>query len=230
MSYFQNSDTFPSAESSPDPLQLLDYRRRVAGLYARVRHQEAGEEAWLRFRTGRDELFARHPQSALSEADRAAFTELPYYPYDPALRFTVTLELGVEPQEYEITLRDDGDFRLRRVGQVCFDLEGTAVSLSLYRILGYGGGLFLPFGDATNGSETYGGGRYLLDTAKGADLGSTGEQLVLDFNYAYNPSCAYDARWHCPLAPLENKLTVPVRAGERLWPPGTPSDAVSEGD
>jgi uncharacterized protein (DUF1684 family) len=229
MSRSHHSDTFPSDESSPNPLELLDYRRQVFGLYAQVRHQGAGEEAWRRFRVGRDELFARHPQSALPEADRAAFTGLPYYPYNPKLRYTTKLELNVEPQEYEITLRDDGNFRLRRVGHVRVDLEGEAVSLSLYRILGYGGGLFLPFGDATNASETYGGGRYLLDTTKGADLGSVGEQLVLDFNYAYNPSCAYDARWHCPLAPLENKLAVPVRAGERLWQTATPSSAVSEG-
>jgi uncharacterized protein (DUF1684 family) len=83
---------------------------------------------------------------------------------------------------------------------------------------GYAGGLFLPFRDGTNGTETYGAGRYVLDTAKGADLGAAadGGSLVVDFNFAYQPSCAFDPRWACPLSPPENGLDVPVRAGERL--------------
>ena len=74
--------------------------------------------------------------------------------------------------------------------------------------------MFLPFRDATSGNTTYGGGRYLLDTAKGADLGSAGDALVLDFNFAYHPSCVYDPKWVCPLAPLANRLAVAVEAGE----------------
>jgi hypothetical protein len=88
--------------------------------------------------------------------------------------------------------------------------------LELYWLTSYGGGLFLPFADATSGTETYGAGRYLLDTVKGADLGQEEGRLVLDFNFAYFPSCAYDPRWTCPLAPPANRLSVPVRAGERL--------------
>lgn len=90
--------------------------------------------------------------------------------------------------------------------------------LSVFWLEGYGGGLFLPFRDATSGGETYGAGRYLLDTIKGADLGgdpARGE-LLLDFNLAYHPSCAYDPRWNCPLAPRENWLSVAVPVGERL--------------
>ncbi|MDH5246403.1 MAG: DUF1684 domain-containing protein, partial [Betaproteobacteria bacterium] len=75
---------------------------------------------------------------------------------------------------------------------------------------------WLPFSDATGGSETYGGGRYLYDTIKGADLGIDGSAIVLDFNFAYNPSCAYDARWSCPLSPSENRLPYAVPAGERM--------------
>ncbi len=97
-----------------------------------------------------------------------------------------------------------------------FELSGAPLRLSLYWLDGYAGGLFLSFRDATSGKETYGACRYLLDTVKGADLGTEGERLVLDFNFAYNPSCAYDARWACPLAPPENRLAVSVRAGERL--------------
>jgi uncharacterized protein (DUF1684 family) len=83
---------------------------------------------------------------------------------------------------------------------------------------GYAGGLFLPFRDATNGTETYGAGRYLLDTAKSADLGGGSEpgSLVLDFNFAFHPSCAFDPKWSCPLAPPENRVDVRIEAGERL--------------
>ena len=89
------------------------------------------------------------------------------------------------------------------------------MTLELYWIEGYGGGLFLSFRDATAGSETYGAGRYLLDTVKGADLGASGGRLVLAFNFAYNPSCAYDPRWVCPLAPTANSLPLAITAGER---------------
>jgi len=97
-----------------------------------------------------------------------------------------------------------------------FELNGRWLSLELYWLEGYGGGLFLPFSDTTSGDGTYGGGRYLLDTVKGADLGIENGRLVLDFNFAYNPSCAYDPKWVCPLAPAQNRLPIPVRAGERL--------------
>ena len=105
--------------------------------------------------------------------------------------------------------------RFRRFGIVRFELAGRARELSLYWLDGYGGGVFLPFADATRGGETYGGGRYLLDTVKGADLGEADGRLVLDFNFAYNPSCSYDPRWVCPLSPPENRLDTAVRAGER---------------
>jgi uncharacterized protein len=89
--------------------------------------------------------------------------------------------------------------------------------LTLYWIGGYGGGTFLPFADATSGTETYGLGRYLLDTIKGADLGGTQDgRTILDFNFAYFPSCAYSSRYVCPLAPRSNRVDVAVRGGERL--------------
>ena len=105
--------------------------------------------------------------------------------------------------------------RFRRFGVVRFELAGSPRELALFWLEGYGGGAFLPFADATSGEETYGGGRYLLDTVKGADLGEADGRLVLDFNFAYNPSCSYDPRWVCPLSPPENRLPVEVRAGER---------------
>jgi uncharacterized protein (DUF1684 family) len=105
---------------------------------------------------------------------------------------------------------------LRRFGLAHFRLLETDASLELYWLEGYGGGVFAPFADATSGRETYGAGRYVLDTIKGADLGEVDGRLVLDFNFAYQPSCSYDPRWTCPLAPPANRLALPVRAGERL--------------
>ncbi len=105
---------------------------------------------------------------------------------------------------------------LRRFGVASFELDERSLALDLYWLDGYGGGLLLPFSDTTSGDETYGGGRYLLDTVKGADLGMEDGRLVLDFNFAYNPSCAYDPKWVCPLAPAQNRVPIPVRAGERL--------------
>ena len=126
----------------------------------------------------------------------------------------------MEQKDYTIELRDDGGFGMRRIARASFEVEGEAQALSLFWIKGYGGGLFLPFRDASRESgETYGGSRYLLDTIKGADLGMVDGELLLDFNYAYNPSCAYHPRWDCPLAPQENWLAIAVRAGEKVFPP-----------
>jgi uncharacterized protein (DUF1684 family) len=95
--------------------------------------------------------------------------------------------------------------------------ERLGGELTLYWLGGYGGGVFLPFRDATTGKATFGGGRYLLDGIKGADLGRDAQgRAILDFNFAYNPSCAYSARWICPLAPPENALPVAIHAGERM--------------
>jgi uncharacterized protein (DUF1684 family) len=196
-------------------LDLADYRRRVGEIYARVRRSGLQpEERWQAFRQARDALFKSHPQSPLSPEQAGRFTSLRYYPYDPALRLELPVDPGSSPEIIPVDLESDGLTRLQRFGKVSFDVDGQTFSLSLYWILGYGGGIFLPFRDATGGVDTYGGGRYLLDTIKGVDLGQEGERLVIDFNYAYNPSCAYNSRWHCPLAPAENWLDVPIRAGE----------------
>jgi uncharacterized protein len=119
------------------------------------------------------------------------------------------------PQDFEIPTSGQETMAFTRFARASFELDGQARSLELYWLHGYGGGLFLPFRDATCGTETYGAGRYLLDTVKGADLGSEGGRLVLDFNFAYNPSCFYDPRWVCPLAPPANRLHLRVLAGER---------------
>jgi uncharacterized protein (DUF1684 family) len=116
---------------------------------------------------------------------------------------------------YEISTSGDGSYSFSRVAVAAFELKGEQLQLDMYWLEGYGGGLFLPFRDATAGTETYGAGRYLLDTVKGSDLGGTTDQLILDFNFSYNPSCAHDPKWVCPLAPPPNRVAVAIRAGER---------------
>jgi len=196
-------------------LELLDYRRHVFELYRLVREQGTAQ-TYEHFRRERDALFRSHSQSALDEAQKATFAGLKYYPYDPAFRVTARIDIQVEPVEYTYDLEGDGHTVVRQFGQVTFDLPTGSGTLGVFWITGYGGGLFLPFRDATCGKTTYGAGRYLYDTIKGADLGMDGDEIVLDFNYAYHPSCYYNPRWVCPLAPLQNRLTFPVEAGERL--------------
>ena len=196
-------------------LELLDYRRRVHELYRAVRLQGT-PNAYDFFRRERDALFASHPQSALDAAHKVSFSGLRYYPYDPAYRVVAVLDYDVEPVTFDYDLGDDGRLTMRQFAQVTFELPTGSGTLGVFWITGYGGGLFLPFRDATNGRTTYGGGRYLFDTIKGADLGASAETLVLDFNYAYHPSCYYNPRWICPLAPPQNQLNIAVEAGEML--------------
>jgi hypothetical protein len=202
----------PAALPPGDPLDLLDWKRRISLLYAEVRASKDHANAWRRWRTVRDKLFRSHPQSPLPE-DRRAGARLRYFEYDPACRVLGEVR-RVEPQHFEVGNSDGTTSGFTRFGEVAFALPAGPATLELYWLEGYGGGLFLPFRDATRGTETYPAGRYLLDTVKGADLGAEGGRLVLDFNFAYNPSCSYDARWTCPLAPPPNWLELPVRAGE----------------
>ena len=195
-----------------DPLlDLLDYRRRVSEMYdavrsLRERDPRAAHRLW---RERRDVLFRSHAQSALPESERAAFRGLPYHEYDPAFAFSAAVR-PLPRESYDVDTSTGGVIRFVRFGAVDLPI-GTLEVLWLDE---YSGGVFLPFRDATSGKTTYGGGRYLLDTAKGADLGSSGDELVLDFNFAYHPSCVYDPKWTCPLAPLSNRLSTAVEAGE----------------
>ena len=201
-----------------DPaLELADFRRRVVLLHlAQPQTGRAGVES---FRERRDALFREHPQSALTDEQKADFEGLSYYPYDPDAVIRTRLDAPRQSDGLEIdTGGEDGAIRYDRVG----DLATPWGALTLYWMRGYGGGLFLPLRDGTAGAETYGAGRYLTDTAKGTfgrglELDDSGG-AVLDLNYAYNPSCAYHSRWACPLAPPENRLEAPIRAGELAYP------------
>jgi len=193
-----------------DTLDLLDWRRRVFDLYREVRSAVDPRAAWDRWVAVRDTMLRTHPQSPVPEAERGAFS-LDVFDHDPAARVDAELE-DAEPERFE---SEAGAFTRFAVAR--FAWKGEPASLDAYWLETYGGGVFIPFRDATAGAETYGAGRYVLDTVKGADLGTTEDgRLVLDFNFAYHPSCAHDPRWVCPLAPPANRLPFEVRAGERL--------------
>src|SRR5213593_2701404 len=181
-------------------------------MYAEVRalRERDPRAAHQRWRDARDELFRSHPQSALPPEGRAAFRGLPYREYDPAFAFTAVVR-PLPRERYDVDTSTGGVIPFVRFGAVDLPI-GTLEVLWLDE---YSGGVFLPFRDATSGMTTYGGGRYLLDTAKGADLGSIGDALILDFNFAYHPSCVYDPRWVCPLAGPLSRIDASIEAGER---------------
>lgn len=201
-------------------LTLLDWRRQMNDLYAEVRRLRADDlqASHAHWQQVRNRLFAHHPQTPLPLEARADFAALPVWPYDPAYAFAAPVQTGLPPERLLVQTSAGHDMPLARVGRVQLENNLQALgTLDVYWIDVYGGGLFVPFRDAGSGQSSYGGGRYLLDTVKGADLGSLADgQLILDFNFAYHPSCFYDPQWSCPLAPPQNKLAAEVRAGERL--------------
>ena len=172
------------------------------------------EAAHTRWREGRDDLFGKHPQSALDENQRRSFAGLRYYPYDPGFVFTAPLRPAGQERRLEVALSAEGGIAFVHIGTVDLPIG----PLDVFWLDAYGGGIYLPFRDGTAGDTTYGGGRYLLDTVKGADLGATPSgDLVLDFNFAYHPSCHYNPAWSCPLAPPGNRLATRVEAGEQRY-------------
>jgi uncharacterized protein (DUF1684 family) len=209
--------------SARDRAWLADWRRQVAALYAEVRALAATDPrvAHRHWREVRERLFREHPQSPVPRMNRATF-QAEHFEYQPALRFTLPLEPAPPPKAgaFALELPNSGTDSLAfsRVGRVEIPFVEGPRRLSVFWMAGYAGGLFVPFRDGTNGRETYGAGRYLVDAAKSADLGGdpAAGTLILDFNFAIQPSCAFDPRWACPLAPPENRLDLAIRAGERL--------------
>jgi uncharacterized protein (DUF1684 family) len=195
---------------------VLDWRRRVHALYADVRASQDPGGAHELWRSKRDALFASHPATPLLPEHRAGFRGLSYAPYDPALRFELPVD-EAEPRTLEVQTATDGIVPFELVGMLRVPAVGE---LGVWWLGSYGGGVFVPLKDAGAGRTTYGGGRYLIDTVKGADLGGDVRDgvLVVDLNFAYNPSCAYDPAWACPLAPPENTLDPAVTAGELAFP------------
>jgi uncharacterized protein len=193
------------------PLEVASWRREVHDLYAAVRATEDPASAHVLWVEGRSELFLGHPASPRRDKQR-----LRHAPYDSAYRFVVRVEpTPLEPWTFRSAT--DGVVPFTGVGRVTL---GELGSIALWWLDSYGGGLFLPVRDGSAGRETYGAGRYLLDTVKGADLGRRAnggdEEWVVDLNFAYNPSCVYDHRWVCPLAPAANRLRARTPVGELL--------------
>ncbi|HEX5402228.1 MAG TPA: DUF1684 domain-containing protein [Pseudonocardiaceae bacterium] len=192
-------------------LELTDYRRQVGELYAAVRAETDPAQGHAVWRAGRDELFRNHPQSPLPADDPLRKSGLPYWPYNPALRFTLPL-LPSGPTRLALPTDNGGSTAMTLVGHV----EPLGTTVDVWWLEQYAGGLFVPLRDGSAGHTSYGGGRYLLDTAKSADLGGTADHLVVDLNFLYHPSCRYDAAWQCPLAPPGNTISAVVEAGERM--------------
>ncbi len=190
---------------------VLDWRRSVAALYRAVRDEfdpAAAHRIWIETR---QRMVSEHPASPNPSA------VLQVADYDPAWRFVLDVEPAVAAARLEIATGTDGVVPFERIGRVVAPRVGE---LDLWWLDSYGGGVWLPVRDAS--PQTYGGGRYVLDTVKGADLGGAidgargGGSLVIDFNFAYNPSCAYDEAWACPLAPAGNRTSVEIPVGELL--------------
>jgi uncharacterized protein (DUF1684 family) len=199
--------------AAQEALELLAWKRQIFALYAEVRAEPSAVHAWRRWRDVRDRLYRDHPQSPLPEHARAGYRS-DTFDYDPAFRVVADV-VEAAPEPSPASASTGGTFDFTRVGLARFDLLGAEYELELLWNEGYGGGILVAVADTTSGEETYGGGRYVLDTVKGADLGGRDDGLVLDFNFAYNPSCAFDARWSCPLAPPANRLPMRLEAGEK---------------
>jgi uncharacterized protein (DUF1684 family) len=239
------------AERARETMDLADWRRRLADLYAEVRRVSATDvaAALALWRERRESLIREHPSSPVP-IDRRATFRASHFEHDPGLRFEVrvvpaaeappaaapaagavpagaapaeppslsAIDFGVPAAANELPVSAGGTMSFTRIGHVEIPFAEGPRRLGVFWMAGYAGGLFIPFRDATNGRETYAAGRYLVDAAKSADLGAgaTDDSLILDFNFAYQPSCAFDPKWACPLAPPENRLDIPIRAGERL--------------
>jgi uncharacterized protein (DUF1684 family) len=177
-------------------------------------HVVSYEDAMAQFRADKDEFFRTSPNSPIPALERDGFSALPYYPIDTSLAFDdLALEpyTGGEPVRFEIPTSDGRTRPAARAGIFRFPVDGTDRTLTAYTFEGDDAtNVFVPFVDATSGNETYGAGRY-LDIEREDD-----GTYSLDFNLAYHPSCVYDSKYSCPLTPAENRLAVPIRAGERL--------------
>lgn len=204
-------------------LDVADWRLRTFALYAEVRERAEVDPASAHdlWREERNRMFGTHRASALNRNKKTRFEGLAVAPYDPAFRFVVPLTDDGTGERLDVETGTDGVVPFERIGSFLIPGLGT---LAAWRLKSYGGGIFLPFRDTTAGMPggSYGAGRYLLDTIKGAFLGAEGSEggpeFVLDFNFAYNASCAYDEAWACPLPGPGNRLATPVPVGEMYRP------------
>ena len=164
------------------------------------------------FRKAKNQYFGGGEDSPLTSEQRKRFRGLPYFPENPKLQFVLSVEAFTEDARDVIQMATSSGQTAAhlRWGQLSFEVDGTPVVLTVYRDV-EGEEYFLPFMDATTGGESYAGGRY-LDLPTASD-----DRLLVDFNYAYNPYCAYNPHWSCPIPPAENRLPVAITAGEKTF-------------
>ncbi len=194
---FTGADNTPSEPINPDPTpKKSNEQYYIAGI----------EED----RAMKDRFFRMDPHSPIE--DRIHFDGLNYYDPNPAYRYALSLQPAAEQEELVFQTSTGDEQTYLRLGVIEFEIEGEEeiAQLAIYQSPDHGG-LFLPFRDGTSGNETYGAGRYL----EPHDLG--GGELLVDFNHAYNPFCAYSEDFSCPLPPFENHLKLPIRAGEKAY-------------
>ncbi|MGA2504097.1 MAG: DUF1684 domain-containing protein [Anaerolineales bacterium] len=160
------------------------------------------------FRAEKDEFFAKHLQSPLTHAQKHEFKGLKYYPENPGLRLEIPVEVFPTQENVSIQTTGDEPQLYKRYGRLKFEVEGQGAELTVYSNQD---GFFLPFVDSLAGKETYPAGRYIeVEQLKNG-------KFLVDFNLAYNPYCAYNDAWSCPLTPAENRLKVAIRAGEKIF-------------
>ena len=160
------------------------------------------------FRQAKDHFVAHDHNSPLTDEQKRDFDHLNYYDENPDLRLTLDLEQYPSQETVEMQTSTGEVASYARWGKVSFKVDGQPAQLTVYKDAD-GGDFFLPFADATSSGETYGAGRYLeIEPLHDG-------RVLVDFNYAYNPYCVYNEKWSCPLTPFENRLKVPIRAGEK---------------
>jgi len=199
-------------------LAVADWRRRVFALYQSVRAETDPAAAHAVWRAGRDDLLINHPASPVPADERRTYGGAPVGEYRPDLRFEAVIDTDVQHERWEFTSATDGLIPFSHIGVLHLPSVGD---LDVWWLESYGGGIFVPLKDGLAGRATYGGGRYLIVTVKGADLGGDLREgrLVVDLNFAYNPSCAYNPEWTCPLAPAGNRVAVELPVGELISAP-----------
>ena len=160
------------------------------------------------FRAEKDQFFKSHSQSPLTREQRQSFHGLNYFPENDALRFETMVEEFPAKEGFDMQTSTGGVQHYERFGRFSFLVGEERTELTIYRSEH---GFFLPFVDSLAGSETYPAGRYLEPELL------PGGRFFIDFNLAYNPYCAYNEMWSCPITPAENRLKLPIRAGEKLF-------------
>jgi len=166
-----------------------------------------------KFRKRKDKFFKSNPQSPLTDEQRINFSGLNYFPENPALRFELNIERYDKPGLTAMQTNRGTVQEYYQIGQIHFSVDGDTATLQVYEPVDDPGNYFMPFVDATAPWETYGAGRYLEPELIGKD------KLLVDFNVAYNPYCAYNNEWSCPFPPLVNRLKVRIEAGEKKFHP-----------